>query len=501
MPRIPLVVRYRQYDITSACRLAVLDRPSGWRAVQLPPGGSEFVIDLPDDATHFSLLVAGPRELWEANGHFVHRGGGAIALLVPQPELEIAGRPGRIVAHLSMLRDATGGVLHQLKHPSARSGPVTAWKFDDLRGASYLRRDWSPPRAGKAARACLPQPQRCMPDCPPPDPYSMRGAFGPRTGRFGTTDAVLEIKPLPMPRLFGVSWPDAIPTTQPVPMLLHFRPTMNQADRKKPHYDTPDDPYPFGTAGDPARGKPRRTTQYLDSLLLEFSRSGDPLRGGVYAVGLPAQIAAAGKAAVLVVPLGKEHGEMGTQFLSRGVGAFILDEIIDFMCRLKRQFAPPPALGRLAISAFSSGHSLMRVLLEANAGTPLYVDKLSELYLFDPLGAQNLDPMHTAAGLWRHARKQRPGAARDNRDRIIRYYGQVPVGPFPDDDPVYTTRALICPCDWFTAGTVCDAHHLFPANMLTHAMRESLFPAGELAPASARVPPAARLRPAALHRA
>jgi hypothetical protein len=435
---IKLAVNFRLRDITPFCRVFILDRPSGPREVKLRPGASEFTLDLNENARFFSVLVQGPSNLWEANGHFAHSGGGKIALVGRPPEFELltANEPvPKIKTHLSLFRDATGTVVHALYPAPPGFNP---WKFDNFNGFHYVSQSWRPNGP-------------------------LRGAFERRSGRFGTFDVVLELKVLPVPRLFAVCWPDSISFDHPIPMLLYFRPGATQ-NRK--FYSVPSNSYPFGR-------------RYLESGIQNFLRyCGDPVLRDKWCMGLPMQIAAAGKAAVLVLPLPKVDAELGRLHES-GIGQALMEEITWLVGRLKGRFAAPPALGRIALGCFSNGVILMEQFLASNAGTPLFLDKLSEIYAFDPR-----PPDVPNIRSWRIAKSARAGASRDNRDRVIRFYNQWPVRPFPTEDQVFTTRAELPQQEWAAAGAKGDAHHLIPRTMLTHAMRESLFPVGGPAPAA-----------------
>src|SRR5262249_19235634 len=133
---------FRRRDISALCRAFILDRPSGWREVTLRAGASEFVLDLRESATNFSIFVHGPALLWEANGHFVHRGGGKIELLGRQPEFELltTGQPTpKINTYLSLFRDATGTVVSRYDPGKVPPGDWQAvgsnpWKFNNLGG-------------------------------------------------------------------------------------------------------------------------------------------------------------------------------------------------------------------------------------------------------------------------------------------------------------------------------------------------------------------------------
>jgi hypothetical protein len=443
---VRLSAKFRHLDISPLCQVFILDSPSGYREVKLGPL-NEFVLDVRDNATGFSVFVRGPSNLWEAEGFFLHLGGGKIDLVLRQPEFHVsAGGPPapKIDTHLSLFRDATNEVravgFAQGKFLDPRSHGWL-WKFNDLSKVRYISRGWQPGR-----------------------PLG----FEICEGTFGTRDVVLEVKRLSVPRLFAVSWPDRVVVDKPVSLLVYFRPTVTDKSDYKVNGNT----YPFGK-------------EYLELEFLQFLKyCRDPVKSDDYCNGLPLQIAAAGKAAALVLPLRKVGEEMG-RFNDRNIGPALLDEILWFMCRLKGDFKTVPRLGRLALGCFSNGVIALEEFLGNNAGTPLYRESLSEVYLFGPY------PMDVPrVRSWRLAKKALPTATKDNSDRVIRFYSEHSVRPFPDEDLGFSTRAQLVTAAWRAAGAVGNVHQLFARTLLTHAMRESLFPPG--GPTSKVCTPAAR---------
>lgn len=107
------------------------------------------------------------------------------------------------------------------------------------------------------------------------------------------------------------------------------------------------------------------------------------------------------------------------------------------MAMRKGNGASTPAMGRMALAAFSSGHDLFNQFLDNHAGTDLYKINLSELYCFDPMAdisakTVRINDVVARINTWRRTKKARPAATGNNEDRVVRIYAQS-AGPAPVD--------------------------------------------------------------------
>src|SRR5262249_55048508 len=105
--------------------------------------------------------------------------------------------------------------------------------------------------------------------------------------------------------------------------------------------------------------------------------------------GLPYQMQASGKSAVIVMPLNKVAATCKEieRFASAALVEELLLEIQAFMLRRAANF-DRPGIGHLAFASFSSGHATMTCFL-SDATTRahlLYKDTLQEIIYFDPHG-------------------------------------------------------------------------------------------------------------------
>ncbi len=184
------------------------------------------------------------------------------------------------------------------------------------------------------------------------------------------------------PETLAVYWPDAVDTAPgagPTPYLVYFHPTAAQnAGSPDFIYSNPlGGPYPFGF--DFIFFGQWRYMNYID----------DPLNGGdaPFWKGLPYQMVAAGKPAVVVMPLNKV--ETTCKEIERFSSAALIEELLleiqAFKLRRAGNF-DRAGIGHLAFASFSSGHATMTCFLfDATTRThPLYLNTLQEIVYFDP---------------------------------------------------------------------------------------------------------------------
>jgi hypothetical protein len=290
---------------------------------------------------------------------------------------------------------------------------------------------------------------------------------------------VLEVEGVDAPRLFAVSWPNLLAhtaTPKGTSFIIYFRPTIAQ-NVKRGYYVGPGlGEYPFGW-------------DYLfHGLWRWINYMGDPLTSNSYAKGLPYQISAARRRAVLVLPLNRYPGELGA-FLNAEWMHRILLTIQRWISR-EAGITPVPPLGYTALAAFGSGQKLLNEFLSSdqNQRHPLYRDVIRELYMFDPPPSEM---PHSVVYAMRWARSG------DSADKVIRLYSQIgdeshravlrPEHNGPGNPPSARTRhtVVVLPnSTWRQAAQAAgaqgainsqDAHELIAATMLTDALRRSGF--------------------------
>lgn len=195
----------------------------------------------------------------------------------------------------------------------------------------------------------------------------------------------LEILGATTPRLVAVYWPDTVLRglgAGPTPFLVYFHPTAGQnapafyVDQRDRHDPVTNSTYPWGF-----------DYQYF-GLWRYLNFEGDPLKNNPFCKGLPYQIDASSKGAVLVLPLNKVAGVPCDEALSFTDASFLqehLQELQSYMFRRAGNYQSP-GLGRLAMASFSSGHTLLSCFLNnaVNQNHTLYLNTLQEIYLFDP---------------------------------------------------------------------------------------------------------------------
>lgn len=196
---------------------------------------------------------------------------------------------------------------------------------------------------------------------------------------------ILRLPGVATPQLVAVYWPASVPRgpgAPPAKFLIFFRPGMAQnapqffEDPRDRHDPMTNQIYPWGW-----------DYQFF-GLLRPLRYFGDPLLDDPFSKGFPYQIEASGRSVVLVMPLPRVAATPCDEITSFTDAVFLqeyLEEIQAFMFRGagNTNFGP---IGRLGMASFSSGHALMTCFLSkpANRNHPLYLDKLQEIYLFDP---------------------------------------------------------------------------------------------------------------------
>lgn len=301
------------------------------------------------------------------------------------------------------------------------------------------------------------------------------------------------------PELFNVTWPKAMApraNAAPTPFLVYCRQT-----NKGNGYDEiglfvggelETQPYPFNF-------------DYSDSGMFESLHYGslgppppgrqwlEPTSGPLFWVGskgVPYQVARAGARVVTVTPCGKFGPEYGvlkdTEQLAR-----ILEEIQAFMFWRAGISDPPTAIGRTALSAFSSAnYGLTNWLGDAkNLQGNFLVNTLKAVYFLDPpKGA--VDGCIAAALKW-------SDKASDARIRLYSQYtldshrsllgmkgtARLPKAPYVESALGNTRTAAALPISTWSktfadlfgrphAFDWSDVHHIIPGTMLTHALAQ-----------------------------
>jgi outer membrane protein OmpA-like peptidoglycan-associated protein len=304
-----------------------------------------------------------------------------------------------------------------------------------------------------------------------------------------TEDLVLEIYGVEAPQLIAVSWPKRVPrnsSATPTPFLIYFRPTLMQNVHEKfgglKKGPVEGSVYVGEKDGHSLGSYPWGWDFLFFGMWTSLDYAGDPLTNP-FRKGLPYQIDVSGKGVVLISPCSKfpkveNLGEFG-EFMNASFVQEILQEIQAFMFRRgpEPSFSPPP-LGRVALTAFSSGNTFITQFLQNNQKQAFYRHHLQELYLFDPPKSQ-IGSLVQQVNAWL------------NPDKILRAYTQ-------DRHPEYSRLRILSSSKqsvtllpiaaWMKARTDRGrrtppdprmqyqlTHQLISAMMLTDALRKSGF--------------------------
>jgi hypothetical protein len=209
---------------------------------------------------------------------------------------------------------------------------------------------------------------------------------------FGQEVAILEIADAPVP-LVAVSWSKGVLRGGgPTPFLIYVHPDLGQN-------------------ADFYGGQPYPGPRYLHAIAYRnLYHEGDPLMTANGFKGLTTQVAAARKAAVIVVPIHRLPGHLGA-LKDASVMEQVLREIQAFFCH-RAEIATPPQLGRVALSAFSNGAGIhLKAFLQANQGHSFLTNLVREVYLMDP--RMNDEELANAVIAWSHT-----GPKDDKRVRV-----------------------------------------------------------------------------------
>jgi hypothetical protein len=448
-----MAARLRIEAVVRGVRVASSVRASAGTLTQTTPEIWEFALN---DGQLAEVTVAAGADVFEQRFE-VESQGTSLALRravhVQQSQLMLGASHttlATLTVHLSRLRDATDEAARLVQRPAWGDNQLS--KFFDFQ---FIKRGWSPPA---------------------PLAFELRDQHAPEIDHL-----VLEDKRGRPPALFGVSVAREIPLDR-VPVVLFLHPMLAQTTA-----------LPFGTPYPWDNLYLRILHKYL-----QLAAQGPP-RFRLKA-GLPFQIAAAGKAALLVMPLGKKlagSDDMG-DFLKPPHAAELLEEIAALVARRRHVFLRP-ALGRLAVAGFSSGNSHLVAFLANHRGTRLWSDLLREVYSFDALadGVARKEILPQVIDEIRRWRDAMPAA--DFGERMARLYYQatppaVPAswGSWAAGGGHFTTLAHLPPAQWaplveagpskstFRKDPIDFVHALISITMLTHAMRNSRFPPGGL---------------------
>jgi hypothetical protein len=223
------------------------------------------------------------------------------------------------------------------------------------------------------------------------------------------TGKVLQIEDLSgesiVPKLVAVIWPDEIApgdSSSPTSFLIYFHANMGQNADK--FYEVAGvGKYPYGF-------------DYVHFGLwtyLNYVR--DSFYGAGYCMGLPYQISAAFRNAVVVLPLNKVGKEVGFFADAESTEAALL-AIQNFWFEDAGQ-KPPSELGRVGLAGFSASNGLVASFLgtTANQKHRFYLNTLKEIYLFDP---------PTDAGTWAVNQALEWSKKGANDDKMVRLYNQ-----------------------------------------------------------------------------
>ncbi len=425
---------------------------------------------VPDSAQQIEIRATPTApDYWPLIGQFqVQADGSLVAADAPAefapPRSADAGGPISLVVYLSQVRDATAPALASLAQvPPNRTGeipaswPPVAWDAPELADLNTIG---DPLAAGS-------------------DLSIEQQTLAPQV-----EGLVLEVKNVTAPQAIAVSWPDAVERTDgadPTPFLIYFHPNVGQ--NAPPYYTDPNvGTYPFGF-------------DYVYYGLWRYMNFvGDPLTVDPYAKGLPYQMAASGKNAVIILPSNKVGPEVGVFQNAAAIDA-ILREIQAFMFRRKGVYTAPE-LGRTAMASFSAGNELITAFLgqPANQSHPFYLNTLQELYMFD-VAQGGADAWVAQASAWARRGDSASKMIRAYTQYVLQNAGQLLGATAPASVPFVTTSqdglrsAAVLPSTvWNRAETAAgnanmatgqgsfqDTHQLISALMLTDALRRSGF--------------------------
>jgi hypothetical protein len=351
-------------------------------------------VQLPDGVQRVSIQAtpASPNH-WPVAGDFQLQSSGNLVPLSAPPEFE----PPRgvttsgtgldlITVHLSRVRDATSEALASLGAvPAIRTGMIpSAWPpaAGGQPAGNWPPTDWDTPEQDDLNYIDSPAVTGS-------DLNIQQQSIDP-----STTDLVLQLKNVSAPQTLAVSWPDAVSRAEaadPTPFLVYFHPNVGQ--NAPEFYTNPQvGTYPFGF------------DFVFFGLWRYMNYTGDPLVADPFAKGLPYQMAASSRSAVIVLPCNAVGPEVGV-LLSADSMQTVLREIQAFMFRQSGVYVTP-GLGRTALAAFSAGNGLVESFLARpdNRAHPFYLDTLQELYMFEG-GDSWLSQAITWAGVGTNATK------------------------------------------------------------------------------------------------
>jgi hypothetical protein len=252
----------------------------------------------------------------------------------------------------------------------------------------------------------------------------------PNTIRPDAENLIFEVAGVKAPKLIAVSWPRRIaPAAQarPTPFLIYMRPMIKQKIESRYGGMVTEGPG-FYVGPDGSLGTYPYGWDFLFYGFWSFLNYwGDPLTRGQNTKGLPYQIAASGKDAVLIMPLNappKVDGSELGEFMRAGFVQQLLKDIQTFMFRRHGLSSVPP-LGRIALAAFSSGNDLAAQFVNLNINHPFVRDNLMELYMFDAPVQRKPDGSLLAPTWWSSAaRWAAPGSTVGPASKMIRAYVQ-----------------------------------------------------------------------------
>jgi hypothetical protein len=304
----------------------------------------------------------------------------------------------------------------------------------------------------------------------------------------------LQVREFDSPDLVAVNWPtSSYPTgsayrATPLQLLTFFHVSFEQ---NRPTYEQVPP-----TPGAPASERHFRWP-YIFFGLYNYLAAGDPFNSP-FPLGLPYQMAAAGRHTALVLPLNNlptrayaapelanlNHGD---QYHS------LLEEIQCLMLRAKGYYFWAPNIGPIACGSLSAGYYQMIRFKQAADGHPFLRDAVQQYYIFDPLHSNGAAVGQMGANLrqWALANGNRRVRLYNNASSNVHrtFLGRtLPATPFVEDSATNgpLTAGVIPDADMRAARGVPPApgpdnwdwgnyHNAFGAIYLTDAMRKSGF--------------------------
>jgi len=264
---------------------------------------------------------------------------------------------------------------------------------------------------------------------------------------------VLEIKGFSAPAAVAVCWPrknnsqlgarvGPFLRADPMESLIFFHASNGQ---NAAIYNST--PYPFGL-------------EQIDHGFISYLNAAKhPLRQP-YGLGLPYQIAAAGKQTVLVLPLNRVAFPELTNLNTGEQATELLEEIHASFLRAAGLYFWAPQLGRIALAAFSAAIHELFLFHRGSSRTPLLRSLVQEVYIFDSRHTNGPEVANYANGFKAWAAQRPERRVRMYNDQVSPGHrdflgvASLPRSPFVvDSADGRFTSGVVSDDDWFQSSS------------------------------------------------